>query len=75
VLPLPLLITGANPNDSLMFEALLDDIPAVRTPAGRGRHPTEACTVTLIPGSRMSFRRGTNRGLPGRSSVTITNVA
>jgi hypothetical protein len=67
-------MTGANTNDSLMFEAL-DDIPAVRTPAGRGRRPTEACTVTLIPGSRMSFRRGTNRGLPGRSSVTITDVA
>src|SRR5215207_2729418 len=47
-------MTGANTNDSLMFEAL-DDIPAVRTPAGRGRRPTEACTVTLIPGSRLSL--------------------
>jgi len=42
-------MTGANTNDSLMFETLLDDIPAVGTPAGRGRRPTEACMVTLIP--------------------------
>jgi transposase len=31
------LLTAANPNDSTMFEALLDDVPAVRTPAGRRR--------------------------------------
>jgi transposase len=36
-LPLSLLLTGANTNDSTMFEALLDDIPPVRTPAGRRR--------------------------------------
>jgi transposase len=36
-LPLSLLVTGANTNDSLVFEALLDEIPAVRTPAGRRR--------------------------------------
>ena len=36
-LPLSLLVTGANTNDSLVFEALLDDLPAVRTPAGRRR--------------------------------------
>ena len=36
-LPLSLLVTGANSNDSLVFEALLDDIPSVRTPAGQWR--------------------------------------
>jgi len=36
-LPLSLLVTRANTNDSLMFEALLDDIPAVRIPAGQRR--------------------------------------
>jgi len=36
-LPLSVLVTGANTNDSLVFEALLDDLPAVRTPAGRRR--------------------------------------
>jgi transposase len=30
-------VTGANTNDSLVFEALLDDLPPVRTPAGRRR--------------------------------------
>jgi hypothetical protein len=31
------LVTGANTNDGTMFEALVDDIPAVRTPAGGQR--------------------------------------
>ena len=30
-------MTGANTNDSLVFEALLDDIPPVRTPVGGRR--------------------------------------
>jgi transposase len=38
-LPLSVLVTGANTNGSTMFEALLDDIPAVRAPAGRRRRP------------------------------------
>jgi transposase len=36
-LPLSLRVTAANTNDSLVFEALLDDLPAVRTPAGGRR--------------------------------------
>jgi IS5 family transposase len=30
-------VTAANVNDTTMFEAVLDDVPAVRTPAGRRR--------------------------------------
>jgi hypothetical protein len=30
-------VTAANVNDSTMFEALMDDVPAVRTPSGRRR--------------------------------------
>ena len=30
-------MTGANTNDSTMFEALVDDLPRVRTPTGRWR--------------------------------------
>jgi len=30
-------VTAANTNDSLVFEALLDDLPKVRTPAGGRR--------------------------------------
>jgi len=36
-----MLVTGANTNDSLVFEALLDDIPPVRTPAGQRRRRPE----------------------------------
>jgi IS5 family transposase len=36
-LPLSLLVTGANTNDALVFEALLEDLPPVRTPARRRR--------------------------------------
>src|SRR6266545_1634647 len=42
-LPLSLLVTGANTNDSTMFEALLDDLPAVRTPAGQRRRRPDKC--------------------------------
>jgi Transposase DDE domain len=40
-LPLAVLVTGANTNDSLVFAALLDDIPKVRTPAGGWRRRPE----------------------------------
>jgi hypothetical protein len=30
-------VSAANANDATMFEAVLDDLPAVRTPAGRRR--------------------------------------
>jgi transposase len=30
-------LTAANVNDSVVFEGLLDDVPAVRTPSGRRR--------------------------------------
>jgi hypothetical protein len=36
-LPLTAVVTAANVNDTTMLEAVLDDIPAVRTPAGRRR--------------------------------------
>jgi transposase len=36
-LPLTVAVTAANVNDSTMFEALMDDVPAVRTPSGRRR--------------------------------------
>jgi transposase len=36
-LPLAVALTAANVNDSVVFEGLLDDVPAVRTPSGRRR--------------------------------------
>jgi transposase len=42
-LPLSLLVTGANTNDSLVFAALLDDLPPVRTPGGGRRCRPDKC--------------------------------
>jgi transposase len=42
-LPLSLLVTGANTNDSLVFQALLDDLPKIRTPAGQRRCRPDKC--------------------------------
>jgi transposase len=36
-LPISLVLSAANANDSTMFEALLDDIPPIRMPSGRRR--------------------------------------
>jgi hypothetical protein len=36
-LPLAAAVTAANTNDSVVFAALLDDVPGVRTPSGRRR--------------------------------------
>ena len=41
-LPLALIISAANANDSTMLEAVLDDIPPIRMPSGRRRRrPTK----------------------------------
>jgi transposase len=41
-LPLSVVLSAANANDATMFEALLDDIPAIRMPTGRRRRrPTK----------------------------------
>jgi len=36
-LPISIVLSAANANDSTMFEAVLDDIPAIRMPTGRRR--------------------------------------
>ncbi len=42
-LPLALLVTAANTPDASMFEALLDELPKVRTPAGGRRSRPDKC--------------------------------
>jgi transposase len=42
-LPLSLLVTAANTPDATVFEALLEDIPKVRTPAGGRRSRPDKC--------------------------------
>ena len=39
-LPLTEVVTAANVNDATMFQAIMEDIPPIRTPAGRRRTPT-----------------------------------
>jgi hypothetical protein len=36
-LPISVVLSAANANDVTMFEAVLDDIPAIRMPSGRRR--------------------------------------
>jgi transposase len=36
-LPLTVVVTAANVSDTTMFQAVLDDVPPIRTPAGRRR--------------------------------------
>jgi IS5 family transposase len=36
-LPLTAVVTAANVNDTTMFQAVVEDIPPIRTPAGRRR--------------------------------------
>jgi hypothetical protein len=41
-LPLSVIVSAANANDSTMFEAVLDDIPPIRMPTGhRHRRPAK----------------------------------
>jgi transposase len=41
-LPLTAVVTAANVNDTTMFQAIVEDIPPIRTPAGRRRtRPTK----------------------------------
>jgi transposase len=65
-LPLSLLVTGANSNDSLVFEALLDDLPAVRTSAGRRRCRPEKVHADKAYDHRRCRGYLTRRGIKAR---------
>jgi transposase len=65
-LPLSLLVTGANTNDSLVFEALLGDIPPVRTPAGRRRRRPEKVHADKANDHRRCRAYLTRRGIKVR---------
>jgi hypothetical protein len=67
-LPLSLLVTGANTNDSLVFEALLDDLPkgsdpgwrsalpARQVPRGQGLRPPPLPQLSHPPGDQGPHR-------------------
>jgi transposase len=65
-LPLSLLVTGANTNDSLVFEALLDDLPPVRTPAGRRRRRPDKCHADKAYDNRRCRAYLSRRGIKVR---------
>jgi transposase len=64
-LPLSVLVTGANANDGLVFEALLDDLPAVRTPAGRRRCRPEKVHADKADDCRRCRGYLSRRGIKG----------
>jgi transposase len=65
-LPLSVLVTGANTNDSLVFEALLDDLPKVRTPAGGRRCRPDKCHADKAYDHRRCRGYLTRRGIKVR---------
>ena len=59
-LPLASLLTGANRHDSVIFDHLLDAIPAIKTPSGRRRKRPDklhADKAYDIPRCRQALRR------------------
>jgi transposase len=65
-LPLSVLVTGANTNDSLVFAALLDDLPPVLTPAGRRRCRAEKVHADKAYDHRRCRRYLSRRGIKVR---------
>jgi IS5 family transposase len=70
-LPLTAVVTAANVNDTTMFQAVVEDIPPIRTPAGRRRTRPDAVHADKGYDSRANRgylrRRGIRRGSPGGS--------
>jgi transposase len=65
-LPLAAAVTAANVNDTLMFAAVLDDVPPIRTPSGRRRTRPQAVHADKAydsAGNRAWLRR---RGITAR---------
>jgi transposase len=65
-LPLSVLVTGANTNDAVVFEALLDDLPLVRTPARRRRCRPDKCHADKAYDHRRCRAYLTRRGIKVR---------
>lgn len=71
-LPLATLLTGANRHDSVVFEALLDAIPSIKTPAGqRRKRPAKlhADKAYDIPRCRRALRQRRIAGRIARKGI------
>jgi transposase len=62
-LPLSLLVTAANTNDVVVFEALLDYLPLVATPTGRRRCRPDKCQADKAYDHRRCRAYLTRRGI------------
>jgi IS5 family transposase len=62
-LPLSLLVTAANANDAVVFEALLDDLPLVATPRGGRRCRPDKCHADKAYDHRRCRAYLTRRGI------------
>jgi transposase len=65
-LPLAVAVTAANVNDVLVFEALLDDVPAVLGPSGRRRCRPEKVHADKGYDARRCRAYLRRRGITGR---------
>jgi transposase len=63
-LPLTAVLTAANVHDTIMFQAVVDDVPPVRTPSGRRR--TRPGTLHADKG----YDSATNRAYLRRRGIT-----
>jgi hypothetical protein len=59
-------VTAANTNDAVVFEALLDDLPMVRTPAGGRRCRPDKCDADKAYDHRRCRAYLTRRGIKVR---------
>ena len=59
-------MTAANTNDAVVFEALLDDLPMVRTPAGGRRCRPDKCDADKAYDHRRCRAYLTRRGIKVR---------
>jgi transposase len=67
-LPLTVVVTAANVNDSTMFEAVLDDIPAVQTPSARRRRRPDKLHADKAYDARHCRQYLRRRGIAARTA-------
>jgi hypothetical protein len=60
-LPLTVVVTAANVNDTTLFQAVMDDVPPIRTPAGRRR--TRPAKAHADKGYASRANRATSAGV------------
>jgi hypothetical protein len=81
--PLTSVVTAANVSDTSMFQAVVEDIPPVRTPAGRRRTRQPPCMLTRHPTrlgvkprpAVLAVEAGRTRCSPGRAAGFVGNGA